>query len=107
MAEKVVCWARSHFDTTSKCEHDNFPGSLNKMILSLRDMPLIKLVEQFQILVMSLLYKKNNSLVGVDPDALEPRVALTLEKLKKHYNKVSTQGRTYHLHVAINKYVGQ
>ena len=65
---------------------------------------MIKLVEQYQIMVMSLLYKKKNSLVGVDPDALVSRVALEIEKLKKYYHKFTTQGNTYFLHVAINKY---
>lgn len=59
-SEENDVWAIAHFDNTSKCEHitNNFFESFNKMLLSLRNLPLGRLVHKYQILVMSLLYTK-------------------------------------------------
>ena len=75
-SEPFQYWARSHFDTTSKSEHitNNFSESFNKMIFSMRDMPLLKLVKQYQLLVMGLLYNRKINAMGMDPEELVPRV---------------------------------
>lgn len=51
---------RAYFDTTSKCEHitNYFFEPFNNMILDLRDMLLVRLVEKFQYMVMSLMYMR-------------------------------------------------
>ena len=75
-------WCRSYFDTTSKYEDitNNFSESFNKMILTLRDMPLTKLIEKYQVLVMSLLYDRRMNADQMDPDGLMPRVEKKMQR---------------------------
>lgn len=51
-------WARSHFDTTCKCDHitNNFSESFNNMILGLRELQFYRVVEKYYLMDMTLLY---------------------------------------------------
>ena len=99
-------WCRSYFETTSTCEHitNNFSESFNKMILSLRDMPLTRLIEKFQVLVMTLLYHRRINGDEMDPNGIVPTVEAAIAKVKKNYNNYSTAGSSDYLHVAMNKH---
>lgn len=100
------CWGRAFFDTHSKCDHltNNFSESFNNMIISLRDLPLVKLVQKYQLMVMSLLYKRrSNAEESLVEPVVVPRVENLIKKYKKSYKDYTTQGSTNWVHVAINR----
>ena len=100
-------WVRAYFDTTCKCEHItyNFSESFNNMILDLRDMPLVRLLEKFQYMVMSLMYRRRvKARDEMGEKQVVPRVEETIDKLKKQYKYYIIEGTTDWMHVAINKH---
>lgn len=85
-------WVRAYFDITCKCEHitNNWSGSFNKMLLDLRDLPLVKLVDKYTILMRFLLYKRRCSSLEMDGNSLVPRVEENIANMKKEYNMFTT-----------------
>ena len=99
-------WVRAYFDTTCKCEHitNNFSESFNNMILDLRDMPLVRLFQKFQYMVMSLMYRRRmKARDEMEGKLVVPRVEKTIEKLKKQYKYYTTEGTIDWMHVAIDR----
>lgn len=62
------------------------------MIPTPRYMPLTKLIEKYQMLVMSLLYDKRMKENAMDPAGLVSEVKEKIANVKKHYNKYTTTG---------------
>ena len=99
-------WGRAFFDTTTKCEHltNNFSESFNNMIIGLRDLPLVRLVQKYQLMVMSLLYKRRcKATEEIGDSFVVPRVENLIKKYKKQYKDYTTNGSTDWMHVAIDK----
>lgn len=73
--EPKELWVRVYFDTTYKCEHiiNNWSESFNNKLLDLRDLPLVKLVDKYTILVISLIYKRRLKCLDMDKDNLVPK----------------------------------
>ncbi|OVA11992.1 hypothetical protein BVC80_8167g6 [Macleaya cordata] len=80
---KVECWARSHFDEATKCEHitNNFSESFNRWILDLRELPL----------------ERRMRTRTWDPTGLVPRATRIIEGLKENIRFYRVHGASDHL----------
>lgn len=72
------------------------------MIIGLRDLPLVKLVQKYQL--MALMYKRRCKAVEEMGDSIVvPRIEKLVNKYKKQYKDYTTKWSTYWMHVAIDK----
>ncbi|MCL7049550.1 hypothetical protein MKW94_007181, partial [Papaver nudicaule] len=86
--EKEECehWARSFFDFSSKCEHitSNFCEAFNSWILDIRGLPVCKLLKQFHLMMMRLMYDRAEQGEGyVDGDVVPRDKKIYLENREK------------------------
>ncbi|KAF9618537.1 hypothetical protein IFM89_002232 [Coptis chinensis] len=81
--EGYETWARSHFSEELKAEQvcNNFSESFNSWILELRDLPIVNLLDQYHLLLMSLRYKRKQACKGWDQNGLVPRVNKHIAKM--------------------------
>ncbi|KAF9603491.1 hypothetical protein IFM89_036764 [Coptis chinensis] len=58
--EPRECWARAHFDWTSKCDEltNNFSESFNSWILKIRDKPLVQFIDMYNLLLLKSIYDR-------------------------------------------------
>lgn len=70
------CWARSHFDPSTKCENvtNNITESFNKWILKARDMPIVNAVMYIQDLWMTTRWERKRDSADWDDEDCVPRV---------------------------------
>ncbi|KAF9616243.1 hypothetical protein IFM89_029019 [Coptis chinensis] len=87
--ESLNCWARSHFDLTSKCDAitNNFSESFNNWIPKIRDKPLIQLVDKYNLAVMGLLHQRKELLCEMPDNELIPAVRDVIERLEKKHTR--------------------
>ncbi|KAL5705263.1 hypothetical protein ACHQM5_023591 [Ranunculus cassubicifolius] len=82
LKEDAELWARSQFDVQTKCEHitNNFSESFNAWILEIRDLPIHRLVLQYTLMVMTLMFCKRVDVEDMNPYGLVPRVVRTIDR---------------------------
>ncbi|KAL5709790.1 hypothetical protein ACHQM5_020435 [Ranunculus cassubicifolius] len=103
MSEDTSLWARYELDVDAKVEHitNNFSESFNSWILEIRDKPLHKLIIQYTLMMMTLMFNKRqdaNKLGG--DDAILPRVKTVIDghiEWYRHY--IVTGSDTHHFSV--------
>lgn len=94
MLEEPSLWARSHYDTISKCDHNtsNFVEAFNSFILEARDKPIVKMVAHVQSLMMKLMFERKQLSNGLDADDVVNRVHGIIDKRLEKRGNYSIQG---------------
>ncbi|KAF6136742.1 hypothetical protein GIB67_020064, partial [Kingdonia uniflora] len=95
LKEPFEQWDRSHFDFTVKCVHitNNFSESFNMWILKIRDMPIHKLLEKLNKMLMKLVYDRRLKAKEWEEAGLVlvPRAQTNIDKMIKCYGQYHMQ----------------
>ncbi|KAF9614097.1 hypothetical protein IFM89_015359 [Coptis chinensis] len=86
--EPRSCWARAHFDWTSKCDEltNNFSESFNSWILRIRDKPLVHFMDKYNLNLLQMVYDRRELALSLMPGEVVPNVLFMIKKRELRYN---------------------
>ncbi|KAF9610843.1 hypothetical protein IFM89_025253 [Coptis chinensis] len=81
-SEPRECWARAHFDWTSKCDEltNNFSESFNSWILKIRDKPLVQFIDMYNLLLLKSIYDRRMLSMDSFEHGVVPNVLYMIKK---------------------------
>ncbi|KAF9605775.1 hypothetical protein IFM89_018441 [Coptis chinensis] len=86
--EPRSCWARAHFDWTSKCDEltNNFSEIFNSWILRIRDKPLVHFMDKYNLNLLQMVYDRRELALSLMPGEVVPNVLFMIKKRELRYN---------------------
>ncbi|KAF9602661.1 hypothetical protein IFM89_030549, partial [Coptis chinensis] len=92
--EPRECWARAHFDWTSKCDEltNNFSESFNSWILKIRDKPLVQFIDMYNLLLLKSIYDRRMLSMKSFEHGVVPNVLYMIKKREERYNNYEIRG---------------
>ncbi|KAF9594657.1 hypothetical protein IFM89_034340 [Coptis chinensis] len=107
--EPRECWARAHFDWTSKCDEltNNFSESFNSWILKIRDKPLVQFIDMYNLLLLKSIYDRRMLSMNFFEHGVVPNVLYMIKKREERYNNYEIRGVTETQYLAISHLTGK
>ncbi|KAF9598415.1 hypothetical protein IFM89_027848 [Coptis chinensis] len=107
--EARECWARAHFDWTSKCDEltNNFSESFNSWILKIRDKPLVQFIDMYNLLLLKSIYDRRMLSMKSFEHGVVPNVLYMIKKREERYNNYEIRGVTETQYLAISHLTGK